>query len=336
MMKGILVATAAAGSLVLVLAVVSMVCGQAGTPTTGAGAATPAAGQEGATKTDTLGMTLVRIRKGEFTMGSEELPSEKPIHKVRITKDFTLAAKPVTVGQFKAFVKDTGYQTEAEKNGKGATGFDAVSRWFAEKAEYNWKNPGFEQADDHPVVCVSWNDAEALCQWMSKKEGKKYRLPTEAEFEYACRAGTTTRFSSGEEDASLKGVANLADESLLTKMDRKIVATNAAPAGNKSAGIAGFDDGYPFTSPVGKLKANPWGLYDMHGNVWTWCADWSSRYTAGAQDDPKGPEAGTGGRDIRGGAWWVGPLRCRSANRVQRAPGESFCYVGIRVARDAE
>ena len=287
--------------------------------------------------TNSLGMKFVRIIKGEFTMGSEELPSEKPVHKVRLTKDFYLGAHIVTIGQFKAFVKDTDYKTESERTGRKVLGFDAETRWFAAKPEYNWQKPGFDQTDDHPVVCVSWNDADAFCKWLTKKEGKTYRLPTEAEFEYAARAGTTTRFSSGEEDASLKGYANLADEALLTKMDKKIVGFNAAPPGNKSAGIAAFDDGYPFTSPIGKFKANPWGLYDMHGNVWTWCNDWSvNRYQEGPQDDPIGPATATTGKTIRGGSWWIGPLRCRSANRVQRAPSDSFCYVGFRIARNAD
>jgi sulfatase modifying factor 1 len=286
--------------------------------------------------TNSLGMTLVKIKKGEFVMGSEELPSEKPPHKVRLTRDFYLAIQPVTVAQFEAFVKDTGYQTEAQKNGKGALGFDVDARWFALKKDYSWRKPGFEQDGDHPVVCVSWNDADAFCKWLTKKEGKTYRLPTEAEFEYAARAGTTTRFSSGDDDASLKDVANIADQALLTKMDKKIVAFNAAPKGNKSGGIAAWNDGYPFTAPVGKFKPNPWGLHDMHGNVWTWCADWTGKYQDGKQNDPTGPASSASGRTIRGGAWFVGPLRCRSANRVTRAPAESFCYIGNRVARAVE
>jgi formylglycine-generating enzyme required for sulfatase activity/WD40 repeat protein len=287
--------------------------------------------------TDSVGIKLVRIKKGEFTMGSEELPSELPVHKVRLTKDFFLAAHPVTVGQFKAFVKDTGYKTEAEK-GKGALGFDADTRWLSSKGPYNWRNPGFEQADDHPVVCVSWHDADAFCKWLSKKEGKAYRLPTEAEFEYAARAGTTTRFSCGDADESLKGHANLADQALLAKMDKKI-ENQPAPKGNKSGGIAVWDDGFAFTSPVGQFKPNPWGLYDMHGNVWTWCSDWAvNRYQPGLQEDPTGPaEPGAGkGRCLRGGTWFIGPLRCRSANRVQRDPDASLCYVGFRVARTAD
>lgn len=289
------------------------------------------------TLVNSLGMKLVLIPKGEFQMGSEELPSEKPIHRVRITKDFYLANQHVTVGQFRAFVKDTGYQTEAEAKGKGALGFDAEARWLAPKADFNWKKPGFEQADDHPVVCVSWNDAVAFCKWLSRKESKTYRLSTEAEWEYACRAGTTTRFSCGETDASLQGHANLADASLKAKVGDRIVTMNVAPPGNQSGGIAAFDDGYAFTSPVGKFKPNPWGLYDMHGNAWQWCNDWSqNRYpTDKLQDDPQGPATGMG-RCIRGGTWFIGPLRCRSANRVQRDPAQSFCYVGFRVAGNVD
>jgi formylglycine-generating enzyme required for sulfatase activity len=287
--------------------------------------------------TNSIGMKLVLIPKGEFKMGSEELISEKPIHQVRLTKDFYLAAHHVTVGQFKAFVKDAAYKSEAETK-KNGIGFSAESKWLDNKGAYTWRNPGFEQADDHPVVCVSWNDAVAFCKWLSAKESKTYRLPAEAEWEYACRAGTTTRFSCGEEDASLKGYANLADLALKPKVQEGIEEKNAAPKGNNSGGIAKFDDGYVFTSPVGKFKPNPWGLYDMHGNAWTWCSDFSARYTDGLQIDPPGPAAPMAGmgRVIRGGTWFIGPLRCRSANRVQRDPVASFCFIGFRVARTAD
>src|SRR5262249_15130516 len=108
---------------------------------------------------NSVDMKLMLIPSGEFMMGSRELPSELPIHNVRITKDFYLAGHHVTVGQFRAFVTDSGYKTDAETKGKGATGFDAEARWVATNTKYNWKNPGFEQGNDHPVVCVSWNDA---------------------------------------------------------------------------------------------------------------------------------------------------------------------------------
>jgi formylglycine-generating enzyme required for sulfatase activity len=277
-----------------------------------------------------VGIKLVLMPKGQFMMGSEELPSEKPIHPVRITKPFYMAIHPVTVGQFRAFVKDTQYKSGPEA-GKGGDGFDTTTGWLAMKPEFTWLKPGFEQADDHPVVLVNWNDATEFCKWLSKKEGKTFRLPTEAEWEYACRAGTTTRYSCGDADESLKGHANLADASLKPKIDPNRVATfNLAPKGNTSGGFAGFDDGYVFTSPVGKFKPNPWGLYDMHGNVWQWCSDFSGKYPEGAQDDPVGAAQGKG-RNIRGGTWFMGPLRCRSANRVQRDPSYSACFIGFRV-----
>src|SRR6202035_5415056 len=114
---------------------------------------------------------------------------------------------------FAQFVKDDGYKTDAEKDGKGGFGLNVASGKWEQKPEYTWRNPGFEQTDAHPVIEVSWNDAKAFCAWLSKKEGKTYELPTEAEWEYACRAGTKTRFWCGDTDASLRGNANIADVS---------------------------------------------------------------------------------------------------------------------------
>ena len=130
---------------------------------------------------------------------------------------------------------------------------------FNEK--YSWRNTGFEQTDEHPVVNVSWNDAVAFCKWLSKKEGKTYRLPTEAEWEYACRAGTTTRYYSGDDPETLAKVGNVADAALKAKFPDWKYTIKAS-------------DGYVFTAPVGKFKPNAFGLYDMHGNAWQWCADW--------------------------------------------------------------
>ena len=113
-------------------------------------------------------------------------------HEVEITKPFHMGVYTVTVGQFRQFVKDAGYKTEAEKDGAGGWGYNAARKAFDSDQKYNWQNVGWEQTDDHPVVNVTWNDAVAFCDWMSKKEDKQYRLPTEAEWEYSCRAGTTT------------------------------------------------------------------------------------------------------------------------------------------------
>src|SRR5262249_10568751 len=160
-----------------------------------------------------LGMNLLLIPRGKFLMGSpkgeEDRLDEELQHEVEITQPFYLGKHEVTVGQFKAFVKDTNYVTEAEKDGKGGRAFDGKE--FVQKPEFTWKNLPFAQSDDHPVVVVSWNAAVAFCAWLSKKDGKTYRLPTEAEWEYACRGGMKTRFSTGDQEDDLKAVANIAD-----------------------------------------------------------------------------------------------------------------------------
>ncbi len=214
----------------------------------------------------TLGMELKLIKPGTFLMGSPEdeagrFDDEGPQHEVEITKAFYLGVYPVTKGQFAAFVKDDGYLTDAEKDGTGGFGFNTTQGRWEQKPEYTWRHPGFSEEDDHPVVEVSWNDAQAFCAWLSKKEGKVYELPTEAEWEYACRAGTTTRFWCGDGDAGLHHRVNIADASLKANVD---------PEAAENSTFVPWDDGYTFTSPVGHFKANPWGLYDMGGNVWQW------------------------------------------------------------------
>src|SRR5262249_36544261 len=158
-----------------------------------------------------------------------------------------------TRGQFREFVKETGHQTEAEKDGQGGFGFNKQTRQFeGRKREYTWRDAGFEQTDEHPVVNVSWNDARAFCAWLSKKEGKVYRLPTEAEWEYACRAGSSTRYCNGDDADNLVAVANLADAA----------ARKAFPEWTYA--VRG-NDRYVFTAPAGSYPPNRFGLQDMHG-----------------------------------------------------------------------
>ena len=184
---------------------------------------------------------------------------EHPQRRVRITKPFYLGTYHVTRGQFRQFVNadSDGYKTDAEKGGRRGPGGLGPQRRkdFEWNEKYSWRNPGFEQSDEHPVVCVSWNDAIAFCNWLSKKGGKTYRLPTEAEWEYACRAGTKTRYYSGDDPETLATVGNVGD-----------AAAKASFPDWK--GTIKANDGYVFTSPVGKFKPNPFGLYDMHGNAW--------------------------------------------------------------------
>ena len=147
-------------------------------------------------------LEMVLIPAGSFVMGDNMgLDDEKPVHKVTITKPFYLGQYEVTVEQFRRFVEATGYATDAEKGTgfQGAFGWNRDTMEFKMNEEYSWRSTGFAQLDTHPVVNVSWNDAMEFCKWLSRKEGKTYRLPTEAEWEYACRAGTTTPYSHGDD-----------------------------------------------------------------------------------------------------------------------------------------
>ncbi len=186
---------------------------------------------------------------------ADNFKDEHPQHRVRITRPFYLGTYHVTRGQFRQFIADTRYKTDAEKGGKpGALGLNPDTKKFGFDKKYCWRNAGFEQTDEHPVVGVSWNDAVAFCEWLSRKEGKAYRLPTEAEWEYACRAGTTTRYSSGDDPETLAKVGNVPDATYRAKFpdDKNTIKAS---------------DGYVFTSPVGSFRPNAFGLYDMQGNA---------------------------------------------------------------------
>jgi formylglycine-generating enzyme required for sulfatase activity len=240
---------------------------------------------------------------------------------VRITRPFYLGATEVTRGQFRLFADETGHKTEAEKDGKGGFGWNEEMKKFEQNPRYTWQNAGFEQTDDHPVVNVSWNDAVAFTKWLSRKEGHAYGLPTEAEWEYACRAGTTARYSCGNDPERLAEIGNVGDGTA-RKKHADWTWTIAA------------EDGYVYTAPVGRLRANKWGLSDMHGNVWEWCSDGyaDNYYTNSPVDDPAGtPQALRRAR--RGGGWLFSTRDCRSANRNGYAAGYRYYDLGFRLAR---
>ncbi len=288
--------------------------------------------------TNTIGMKLAVIPAGEFFMGSTPLQihqvrrsdlsfrkdwerEEQPQHHVQISRPFLLGAHEVTRGQFREFVRSTRYITDAQRDAKGGMGFDAATGEFKQSPQFNWENTGFVQSDDHPVVNVSWNDAVAFCQWLSRKEKIAYRLPSEAEWEYACRAGTTTLYSYGDDSEGLSAVANVSDASAREKF-------------SSWSGIRGAD-GHVFTAPVGAFQPNAFGLCDMHGNVWEWCRDWfgQSYYAKSPEKDPSGPETGTV-RVFRGGSWYDAASLCRSAFRYWDVPTYRDYFLGFRVAAD--
>ena len=303
--------------------------------------------------TNSLGMQLVRIPAGEFMMGSDAAPDdlaplyplyerkrlqdltdEEPRHLVRITRPFYMARHEVTVDQFRRFLRASGYVPQSIADGTGGYGYnpsyDPASTTRGDAFEgrhrrYSWENPGFSQAGDHPVVNVTWHDAKALADWLTSEEGRQYRLPTEAEWEYACRAGTSTHYHSGDDPGSLGKVANVFDQ-------------DAAPHWEKWSQFAiSMSDGYAFTSPVGQFEANAFGLHDMHGNVWEWTADWhdDTYYARSPSSDPQGPAEGSV-KVRRGGSWHTWPLYARCAYRNWNSPDTRYTLVGIRLLMEAQ
>ncbi len=236
----------------------------------------------------TLDLTL--IPAGEFRMGSgqkaedvvrlgggevEYYEDERPQHLVRITKPFCMGVTEVTQGQYEAVMGT---------------------------------NPSKFEGRDNPVEQVSWHDAVEFCRKLSTRTGREVRLPTEAEWEYACRAGTTTPFHTGD---------------TISTAEANYDGDYAYGTGSK-----GTDRGK--TMPVGGLAPNGWGLYDMHGNVWEWCQDRYGSYRHGMAVDPTGAEAGRF-RVVRGGSWGINPTYCRSADRIRNVPARADSYNGFRV-----
>jgi formylglycine-generating enzyme required for sulfatase activity len=236
-----------------------------------------------------VSMKLVQIPAGTFQMGSPERepPFDEDEHYVTITKPFYMGVYEVTKAQYAQFVRATGYRDPANS----------------------------QETGDHPVLGVTWHEAKAFSDWLSKQTGKTVVLPTEAQWEYACRAGSKTRFCFADADGSLRDYAWYSDNS-----------------GREA-------------HPVGQKKPNAWGLYDMHGNAWEWCSDWfAEKFPAlGSDKDPTGPANGRL-RVLRGGSCYDDPYDCRSANRGRVRPDERYLrgefrnsnVIGFRVAVVAE
>ncbi len=260
------------------------------------------------TLADGVTIELARVAAGKFRMGSPASETgrkdDERQRNARVAKAFNVAKREVTRRQFAAFVAATSYKTDAEKDGWAYVRYKAS--WL-KRAKASWLTPGYEQADDHPVVCVSWADARAFCKWASEATGRKVRLPTESEWEFACRGNSTARFGFGANADELHKHANYLD------------AKSALPGADRLN-----DDGYVRTAPAGRLKPNARRLYDMHGNVAEWVGD---VYKAKTSARPvKVPP-----RVIRGGGWASGPELCRSAARDSLPPNDRNNAVGFRV-----
>ena len=254
---------------------------------------------------------MVVVPAGEFLKGSPEddeqaLSTERPQHQVNISKPFAVSKYEVTVGQFREFIKEEEYKVRdmCQK-------YDFDSGDWDFKADLNWKNPGFEQNDNHPVVCVAWDDAKAYVKWLSDITEQKYRLLSEAEWEYVARAGTTTAYHFG---------ATISQEQ------------------------ANYDSMKNGTVEVGQYDCNAFNLCDIHGNVWEWVEDcWHDDYRGSPSDgsawsdgcDSVEDFAGVNIRILRGGAWTDNDIGLRSAfRRNKSAAWWRDNETGFRIARN--
>ena len=267
---------------------------------------------------------MVLIEEGSFMMGCDNKKetgckgNQKPAHEVNISK-FYLAKTEITVAQFRAFIEDKNYKTSAEQQGS-CYSLNDKGVWGDVKGN-SWKKLSFDQGDNHPVACIGYDDATAYLAWLSDKTGKTWRLPSEAEWEYAARGGTNTAYSWGNEVEKGCQFANMADQKA------KTVFTSWT--------VVDCDDGYIYTAPVGSFKPNPLGLYDMHGNVWEWVEDkWHNNYEKAPDDGSAWISGDSSLRVLRGGSWNYSPQSLRSANRDYNTRAYRSSSFGFRPAQD--
>ena len=264
---------------------------------------------------------MVVVEAGSFTMGSP--PSEQgrfedegPQHRVIIARSFATSRTPITRAQYEAFAQQTGRVITG-----GCTSMNNEGEWVA-APELSWRAPGFEQAIDHPVVCVSWDDAAAYAAWLSVKTGAHYRLLTESEFEYAARAGATTAYPWGAAVGDVCANGNGFD----------LAARRAHPDWPS----LDCDDGAAYTAPVGAYRTNALNLFGMTGNVFQWTQDCfvEGGYAGAPADGSPRQIDGCVARVIRGGSWLNGARGLRAAMRDRDRQQDRYTNIGIRVARD--
>ena len=261
---------------------------------------------------------MVWIKGGTFQMGSNEgEENEKPVHEATLD-DFYMDETEVTVAQFERFINATGYQTDAEKEGNSYVLVDCI---WKEESGVTWRDDVFgkprPKSDyNHPVIHVSWNDADAYAKWADK------RLPTEAEWEYAARCGSKGyKYAWGNGNPSKSNGGNLQDETTQKECKWGNIWED-------------YNDGFFGTAPVKQFGSNCFGLYDMTGNVWEWCNDWyeSDYYSKSPKSNPQGANTGNF-RVLRGGSWLNFPDYCRLAIRYRNNPANRFFNDGFRFAK---
>ena len=279
------------------------------------GGAKEAPGLAAGTERTFAGIEFVWCPPGTFIMGSPEdekyrLADEETQHSVTLTQGFWLGKYELTQAEYERVMG---------------------------------KNPSDHKGGDYPVENVDWDDAVEFCRKLSQQSGATYRLPTEAEWEYACRAGTTTRFCAGDSKSDAARVAwyrpaNIPDETWDDAVEFRHELSEQSGAGHRVPREAVLT-----THAVGEKEPNAWGLYDMHGNVWEWCSDWYDYGNySGRPDpdiDPRGPNVGSRrnpARICRGGSWWTVVRYCRSAQRGNYYPGARLDHLGFRLVREKD
>lgn len=275
------------------------------------------------------GPELVVVPVGEFAMGSPDgevgrALTEGPVHAVRISRPFALARSEVSVAEFRRFVGESGYRSDPERTGASSV-YDERTGRIVKREAVNWQNDyqGGRAKSAEPVVHVSWNDAAAYAAWLSKVTGKSYRLPSEAEFEFALRAGSRSRYWWGDGDPP-RLVGNLTGEGDRSRSKR---------AWGKA--FQRYRDGFWGPAPVARFEANAFGLHDLGSNVSEWVEDcWHQNYLRAPEDGSAWVNRGCTRRVIRGASWGSEPEQARSAYRLGVSAETSSARVGFRVARD--
>jgi formylglycine-generating enzyme required for sulfatase activity len=271
----------------------------------------------------------VILLAGSFMMGSSAFEdgrrdNEGPRHRVSFRRGFAIGRTEVTVAQFRTFVDLSGYRTDAEKLGHSMV-YDHSSGRLMRREGVNWEDDyeGRPAGDDYPVVHVSWNDAYAYVSWLARGTGKRYRLPSEAEFEYALRAGRTTVYWWGDSSPPRR-IENLTGEDDVSRSGRRW-----------DSFFEDYSDTFWGPGPVASFGASPFGLHDMGGNVGEWVMDcWHDTYLRAPTDGTAWVNPGCERRVVRGGYWASSPAQARSAYRLSADPGRSDARIGFRIARD--